>query len=111
MAYKFNQYQEAWLKDLETTKAKQCAGYLTDKGGYCCLGRAYVANGGIVVACEYEGHHRVLGPIMIKNLKLRDEVGSFGESCLASLNDDDGLSFKEIATFIRANADKVFTDG
>lgn len=111
MNYKYNKYQKAWLDDLKTTNAKQCTGYLTDKRRYCCLGRAYVANGVHAVAGRYEGEFDVLGPIMIKNLKLRDNVGSFGESCLASLNDDDELSFKEIEAFIRANPEKVFTDG
>jgi hypothetical protein len=43
--YKFNEHQEAWLRDLETTDAKQAIGVLYRKNGvesFCCLGRACV---------------------------------------------------------------------
>lgn len=41
--YKFNEDQEAWLHDLETTDAPQAMGklHIADKG-FCCLGRACV---------------------------------------------------------------------
>ena len=113
MTYELNEYQEAWLRDLETTKAKQCESELTNgKGGYCCLGRAYVANGHRAVNGKYEGESSVLGPIMIKKLKLNNRNGNYGgHLTLVHLNDDDELSFKEIAAFIRANPEKLFTDG
>jgi len=40
-----NSAAEAWLTDLETTESPQITGWLHTDLGFCCLGRAYVANG------------------------------------------------------------------
>ena len=117
MAYKYNQFQKTWLDDLKTTNAKQCLGELTDqKGGYCCLGRAYVANGYRARSGQYEGERQRLGVEMLSKLKLNSvegnmSISSFEETSLVELNDNEGMTFKQIAEFIESNPEKVFKDG
>jgi len=40
VTYQFNEYQERWLKRLETTTEPQTYGHLEDCSGRCCLGVA-----------------------------------------------------------------------
>lgn len=116
MTYIYNEYQEAWLRDLETTDALQCAGQLTDGEGFCCLGRAYVANGYNAKRDLFEGMLSSLGLNMAKKLRLRSDLGAFktpdlieGAVSLTRLNDHKKFTFKEIAAFIRANPNEVFS--
>jgi len=120
MTYKFNEFQERWLQDLETTKAQQARGVLTSGWGFCCLGRAYVANGIKSKNRRYEGCDITLGPDMVKTLNLRNRDGTISEqyqpknkngtnmSCLTALNDSLKWSFKKIAAFIRKHPEAVF---
>ena len=119
--YKFNKYQEKWLRDLETTKATQCSGRLTNGKGYCCLGRAYVSNGIRAVSGRFDGHQAYLGSKMMAKLCLRNDFGGIKthkpkdecgqEMCnLANLNDKLHWSFKKIAAFIRKHPRSVFKD-
>ena len=128
--YKFTPEQEAWLRDLETTEEPQTKGYLHRiipaqgyDAGYCCLGRACV-----VLEVEesflgeigfFNGRDNVLTNATVTKLGLRDECGSFDESVDGSENfedgydslvemNDDGKTFKEIASYIRDNPENVF---
>ena len=121
--------QEAWLKDLETTDAKQGKSALrstTDE--FCCLGRAcvvldveasigekYISNTATQV-WFYNGSWAILSPNTQRRLGLKSGSGGFGHPVhlngvvyhsLANMNDA-GLTFKEIAAFIRANPNEVF---
>lgn len=123
MGYEFNSDQLAWLDALESGNYQQCKRRLHDGVGYCCLG----------VACSlllgkpnnqhglytWGRHYTYAHPDVVKRLRLVDGKGSIkgregkisGRSCFISLadaNDINGLSFSEIASFIRANPEKVF---
>lgn len=114
--------QEQWLQALESGNYKQGKRKLRSIGDeYCCLGVAcdllqspvfegkdcYVYCGSMGEMTEY------------KKLGLRDKVGSFvkcfkmptGRHCfsLAGCNDF-GMSFVEIAAYIRANPENVFVE-
>ena len=112
-SYKFNKLQEAWLKDLETTRAKQGPGYLHSTSGWCCLGRAcYVAGleGKETSYGLYEfGPEKFFSglPYSLRvKLKLKTTYGDPKDidmfKGLYILNDD-GYSFKEIAKILREN--------
>lgn len=131
--YPYNEYQESWLRDLETTDEPQTRGYLhrlvegeDDRGniikpGWCCLGRACVAVGFNLLEDVYEyavfplqiDYEGEIAPKEVcQKLRLRDSTGALyfswsGYDCLAAANDD-GVTFKEIAAYIRANPWKVF---
>lgn len=128
--YEYNKYQEKWLHDLETTKAKQCKNLLREVDGgtpsYCCLGRAFEANGYKTNAHNaYEvWFFEELSPKLRDKLRLHSttggiirenvgqeykEEGRFYRS-LAVMNDASSKTFKEIAEFIRANPRAVFKD-
>jgi hypothetical protein len=117
--YQFNEYQEAWLRDLETTTAKQGPGFLRIEYdgvvAYCCLGRAEVA----VDGHEPEATSVHLTRDLSDKLKLRTTWGHlFGPvtkntrvfHSLDAMNDSGDWTFAEIAEFIRANPGKVFED-
>lgn len=122
MAYTFNEAQEKWLQALESGKYPQGYGRLRDdNGGYCCLGVAVME---LAEASESGkglrgGGLDLYGEVQ-EALKLRSEYGALGDSeeiaiSLASLNDGDpertAMTHQEIAAFIRANPERVFTDG
>lgn len=119
MTYTFTPEQEAWLRDLETTDEKQAESLLhdTNKGGYCCLGRAC-----IVLDIEedqfgcFDGKDDELPDYAASRLRLRSQTGRLAAQFqsrgqyfidLADMNDK-GMSFKEIAAYIRANPENVF---
>lgn len=130
--YPYNEYQETWLRDLETTDAQQTVGYLhrliasvrpEEVAGYCCLGRACIAMGErpeFFLDAEigsYDGEETILPWHVVEKLRLLDAQGTFAESirrtdggqfdALTELNDA-GWSFKEIAAYIRGNPWNVF---
>ena len=130
MAYKFSEYQEKWLTDLETTSAEQCTeGLANGSGGNCCLGRYYESRGAnyvqdaVTEICSYNGNSAALGKLALRELRLhsrfgkilienvspewRRELKAYGH--LTELNDNLRWSFKKIAQFIRANPEAVFT--
>lgn len=133
--FKFNQSQLKWLEALESGKYKRCTTELchieTDKDGqlnkisFCCLGVGAdllcnkkdiedVPNGNYR---KYEGEATYAPDTVIKRLRLNDEQGCIkvenikgyrrDEETLAELNDN-GMSFKKIAEFIRKNPTAVF---
>ena len=130
--FKFNKAQEAWLQDLEKTRAKQGAGSLHDSAGWCCLGRACKVLGasvhresdeyiGIDWVEYWDGEGDRLSKKMIAKLHMRDSMGYIegndrypelrGYHCLSHINDSLGWSFKQIAKWIRKNPEAVFTNG
>jgi len=116
--------QRKWLIDLETTKAKQASGVLNNgNGGYCCLGRACVALG----FKAYIGSGWDEGAMFYgkrgdaQEFSLPEEVkdllavyNSDGKSRLTfkpdliELNDEERLTFKEIAAVIREDPSVYF---
>jgi hypothetical protein len=128
--YPYNEAQELWLRDLETTEEPQTKGRLhrilpsDDKEpGYCCLGRACVVLGltpddvsPFPCSGSYRGRTGGLPEFAFKRLRLRDDGGELLQPfvkegrkmhSLYRLNDT-GWSFKQIATYIRANPYNVF---
>lgn len=131
MTYPFTPEQEAWLRDLETTEEPQATGSLHiiepgpgESSGFCCLGRACVSLG---LEETPEGGHFIFNgqsddTIMPDGawelLRLRGSGGELdrpaelgnGRPCVQSLYrmNDIGMTFKEIAAYIRANPENVF---
>lgn len=131
MAFKLGPLQEKWLQELESGKHEQVGQTLCVQMGnersYCCLG----------VACEFvlgmrpEVESRRGDGLEIisfygfasvmpswEKLGLRSENGSFIKglmfnhryfSCLTEMNDF-GMSFKDIAAYIRSNPENVFVE-
>ena len=114
--------QEAWLQDLEKTRAKQTVGNLHDPEGWCCLGRACKVLGVPSVQLlgwggthwSFDGHRQDLPAKAVKTLRLRDDLGAFlrpfGDFKTLTEMNDKGLSFKKIAAYIRANPKNVFIE-
>lgn len=122
-AFPFTPLQEAWLRDLETTRAKQGTRFLhAYGGGWCCLGRAArivekPRRAGFVD--EWQGSANSLPGDIWRQLGLRGSLGNLAETAfvedrsygdLAGMNDA-GMTFREIAAHIRANPENVFTNG
>lgn len=133
--YPFNEDQEAWLKELETTERKKGYGYLEARDNtFCCLGIACHLFGAIRE--EGAGIARLFkmtedGPTcamylpvpLAYRLRLRDASGLLanpvrisGAECnsLAGMNDATDyslqplLTFKDIAAYIRHDPWNVF---
>jgi hypothetical protein len=139
--FKYTPDQEAWLRDLETTRAKQGANRLLNTSGWCCLGRACKLAGIIPKKVGMKDDTGVYTPInkgdenvflfdecrtglpisVFRNLHLRGDMGLIegaenypelgGHTTLADLNDILGWTFKQIARWIRKNPSAVFTSG
>lgn len=112
-----NENQERWLTALESGEYPQGKSSLCLQGKYCCLG---VASDLFVPKDEqkldpttdgvaYQGETAVAPPAVIEALGLDGSTGYIGgdEVSLASMNDN-GMSFPEIAAFIRSNPSRVF---
>ena len=99
--FRFNKEQRAWLKDLSTTKAPQVRGVLGGKsqGGWCCLGRACV-----VSRAKYSS-----GDCYLPD-GLDERLGIKSQDALIELNDDDKLTFKQIAAEVRKNPAKYLKE-
>lgn len=117
--------QEQWLQELESGRHNQGKGYLYQKNGettkYCCLGVAamfvlklepfgtacmsifsFDGSEENLLAYEHIGLHDSAGKLL-ERFTLRDiEVAS-----LAEMNDK-GMTFQDIAAYIRANPENVF---
>jgi hypothetical protein len=133
MSFRFNKAQEAWLQDLEKTRAKQGEGYLHDYDGWCCLGRACkvlsIENTRLIgdwadtwhSAFGEQGASGVLPREAMAKLNLYSNFGTIegaeafdeldGYGSLTDLNDSGGWSFKAIAKWIRAHPEEVFNNG
>ena len=119
--------QEAWLQDLEKTRAKQTEGSLRDRDGWCCLGRGCKVLGIPAVPYKgygesgwlFDGEHQTLPAEAVTALRLRSQEGTFLHPYdrpphnsfygLTGMNDN-GWSFKRIASYIRANPKNVFIE-
>lgn len=110
---KFTKLQEAWLHDLETTKAKQGTGYLRSRVGWCCLGRACKVMGmkGIrKFPGEYEKpYFEFNGNITTLNSETMDvlNLNASGMGYLIALNDA-MKPFKQIAAIMRQSPQDFF---
>jgi hypothetical protein len=115
--------REKWLRALESGEYKQARRALQKNGGFCCLG----------VACDlfakkvkayihtYEDgsvDYVDLPPAVRDHLGMRTTNGMYGFADtdgpvldLMHLNDAKRWSFKQIAAFIRKNANKLFVEG
>lgn len=134
--YKFNAFQSAWLKALESGKYKQathslCAVNVSNKLSYCCLGVACEVwnnkivpkhhkrkltkepstNGSLVnfSSFKYDGERTGLPDNIFKELKLHSCLGQIPITglTLAEMNDR-GKTHLEIAEYIRNNPKEVF---
>ena len=127
--YKFNQSQLKWLEALESGKYKRCTSELchieNSKCSFCCLGVAselFCKKVDILDIEDlnyrtYENEGTYAPPSVVKKLRLNDEFGSIKvenikgyrkeDDTLAQFNDS-GMSFKEIAVFIRKHPKQVF---
>lgn len=110
------EFQEKWLVALESGTYPQGVGRLKSAKGYCCLGVACEVSG--IVPVEgiggygfYEGHSIGLPYRVMSELHLRSRDGYINETTMRlSAMNDNGTPHKDIATFIRANPEKVFTN-
>jgi len=109
--------QTKWVEALESGKYQQGAQYLCRDNKFCCLGvacevleRPKEVKDGVVFydrCCSWmENNFDLMG--------LRDKSGAYGEQNeqildLSKLNDE-GMSFKDIAAFIRENEKAIFKE-
>lgn len=111
--YRFNKYQKEWLKKLRSGRLRQGQYNLRNNGAYCCLGVG-------ALACGVRHDNAELNTLQVldsgledvrKKLRLRDEDGIYDGGSLTGQNDQQGRTFEQIADFIEANPELVFTDG
>ena len=109
-----NSNAQKWVEALRSGGYKQGVGCLYDShhDKYCCLG----------VACKvYEketgdnlgvgSRSTLIGYPQVKDwLSLRTNCASYINNSLINLNDDDELSFSEIADVIESNPEGLFYD-
>lgn len=130
-AYKFTSLQLKWLTALESGRFLQGKKVLAKRQPnkhvrYCCLGvacrlakiKSIISDKvGLGKVLEFDGHYSVLSEEMQSQLKLRSQNGKFAEPAmfkgseyysLANMNDC-GFSHKEIAAYIRAHPENVFS--
>lgn len=125
--YKFNEYQLSWLKALRSGEYKQAQGSLVGEGGesFCCLGVACIEAGYTPDALLGFDNLGTFESVQ-DNLKLNDnsgklfcgfksvragcEVSSFYVKFLTGMNDGLLWSFDQIADYIEANPENVFSD-
>ena len=102
-----------WVKALRSGKYQQARGVLYDGDGYCCLGVACAVNGFKPTekyGYNYFGNsYQVLRGRQKTAIGLANEEGMHGEDGveLTTLNDD-GSTFKEIATIINREFKRQF---
>lgn len=115
------EWQDLWLKTLETTDLKQGRGFLHQVKAsdhfYCCLGIAcelYKQEGQLKTKrkdnrISYNGDTAGLPPMVVKafgfNTSMSDSSGN--RPALFQLNDK-GKTFKEIAKYVRRNRKAYF---
>lgn len=120
---------ELWLTTLEQHPERQTTSVLgTSEGKFCCLGQLcdlLLEREVEEVSREdseydlytYEGETEELPKSVVKFMGFRDTLGELSEKyvvdeankfgCLATMNDG-GVSWSDIAKFIRENPEKVF---
>jgi len=125
--YKFNQSQLKWLEALESGNYKRCIGKLCNisnsEESFCCLGVASELlcsqeNKVDKEDCRHYENEDVYAPLTVASkLKLNNSIGTIAtnkikgyrkkETSLTQFNDS-GMTFKEIAKFIRKHPYAVF---
>lgn len=106
-----NENAKKWVAALRSGQYKQCKNRLTHAGRYCCLG----------VACAISPldrkkwvHDYTLPWQVMDWLGIINSQGEFGSvvegKALTVLNDDDDLSFEEIADIIESEPAGLFRD-
>lgn len=127
---KLGKVQKAWVKSLKAHPERQMKCYLgvgtARKYKACCLGEL------LITECRLTGKKFPFKDDELKSksgskktlngdferLGLRSSTGEINHSgviklnlygCLASMNDDSGVSWKEIAKYIEKNPNNVFT--
>lgn len=112
-----------WSAALESGEYKQTSSYLRDKDGFCCLGVAcdvYAKETGLGKWDNEDGatHFYFLGkratlPLEVSSwLGIPDRLGdpqlvvNSRARTIVQLNDEDRLTFREIAKILRQNFDK-----
>jgi hypothetical protein len=106
--------REAWLAALESGEYTQTILMLADETGYCCLGVACELLGlssgwDYELGCKTFGEERKRSTLPPEAISILGFVrynptlssGRYAGRTLSVLNDDEGLSFKEIAAEIR----------
>lgn len=127
-AMRLTPLQKAWVEALKSGEYHQCTNKLakkTNRWGYCCLGVAceVAIKEGIPLQVRKSGDVKLYGeeeqagPLpqeMVEELHLRNDIGGFTvdgvEGALTDLNDNEGKSFKEIASFILKHKKEIFTN-
>ncbi len=115
--------QEEWLKALESGRYQQGCGTLRSGGTYCCLGVFCELQSDVTfdaLNMQYRQDRDLftayLTEDLYKRLGLRSKTGelvqpitfnSYPRRTLAEMNDN-GMTFKDIAAYIRANPTNVF---
>jgi len=115
--------QERWLTALETTELPQGRNRLWSPNGYCCLGIACVVFGDSrPVGLGLEDHPHVVEALALLNHKgdatngisdeALDRMNQLGIEYpgLTSLNDDDELTFRQIASIVREFPELYFEE-
>jgi hypothetical protein len=117
MTHQFTDLQEKWLTALESGEYQQCHSELHSNGKFCCLGV-----GCVILGYEIDGNgfkrpdgSRAAGWLDgVDSVQLGLRCGSGllripfnGNDSLYQMNDD-GMTFAEIAAYIRANPENVF---
>ena len=111
--------QEKWLRDLETTKAKQGQDKLYNAAtkGFCCLGRAAVTRGvrlgKLAGRAELSSFEQL--EYVADSLGLRSSGGDADHNITdnfpaCTTMNDTGWSFREIAKHLRRYARYYFTE-
>lgn len=111
----FTPAQEAWLAALESGQWQQCVGRLhaADDSAHCCLGVAMRVVQGLEQSAT--GAEYLSSDTASEQLNLRDGSGGIdGDNwryCAAlAIANDSGITFAEIAAFIRAEPWRVFSN-
>lgn len=113
--------QRKWVEALRSGEYRQTKGYLLMEGAYCCLGVACLSIGlspeHALGADVFDGSYvAVLPPLVKDGMRFRGWCGEFRNATdderyqsLADLNDG-GKTFDEIADFVEAHSEAVFTE-
>lgn len=103
--------QRLWLKALESGRYKQTTGALQKGNEYCCLGvacRIYKRFAPLKTDVTSWGQTEFDGKDGILPAKVRKALGLRTQAKCVRMNDEDNLSFKQIAAAIRKDRKKFF---
>ncbi len=127
MAFIFTEEQEKWLQALESGEWRQGRRYLWAEvdgvKSYCCLGVAgklFAPRSRHMSSAGGRSLQGLASPKVVRILRLRTPGGRFREGTIKTdfgkfgwltFMNDYGVPFPDIAAFIRANPEQVFTGG